>query len=309
VQYIMAISNFDDPTDPRRFRFGFMASSDNHSARPGTGYKEYGRADMTEWRFGNFVNSVLANAPRSSEPEPQSSRFDPAANRDNFFGLLESERQASFFLTGGLVAVHANGRGRDSIWDALQRREVYGTSGPRILLWFDHVDLGSGDRMPMGSELRSTSNPTFQVHALGSFQQLEGCPDYAVDSLEPENLDRLCRGECYNPSGERRPITRIEVVRIRPQVTPGESVAALIEDPWQVLPCQPDPAGCRVTFSDPEFGTFRRDTLYYVRAIEAPSQAVDHDGVKCLDAPPDDDCLGEAEERAWSSPIFVDWGG
>ena len=86
-----------------------------------------------------------------------------------------------------------------------------------------------------------------------------------------------------------------------------ESVDALVEDPWKVLPCSPDPAGCRVTFSDPDYETFRRDTVYYVRAIEAPSQVVDYDGVTCLDAPWDEDCLGEVEERAWSSPIFVDW--
>jgi len=42
VQYIMALSNFDQQSvDPMRFRFGFIASSDNHSARP-----EIGRAHV-----------------------------------------------------------------------------------------------------------------------------------------------------------------------------------------------------------------------------------------------------------------------
>ena len=35
---------------------------------------------------------------------------------------------------------------------------------------------------------------------------------------------RLCRGECYNPSDERRKISRIEVVRIHPQVTGNEEI-------------------------------------------------------------------------------------
>ncbi|MCP4038370.1 MAG: hypothetical protein GY733_15630, partial [bacterium] len=63
-----------------------------------------------------------------------------------------------------------------------------------------------------------------------------------------------------------------------------------------------------------------RDALYYVRAIEAPSQAVGADPLGCTydasgrcievspcsERPLDDDCLAETEERAWSSPIFVD---
>jgi predicted RNase H-like HicB family nuclease len=308
VQYMLALGGFDGGGDPLRFRFGFLASSDVHSARPGTGYKEYGRSEMTELRFGTFRDQAMFRRPES-DPAPRSVSFDPDGSRTAFFGLLETERQASFFLTGGLVAVHAAGRGRDAVWEALQRKEVYGTSGPRILLWFDLVHAPGGGRLPMGSALSMDTTPTFEVRAIGSLEQAPGCPDFASAALSPERLERLCAGECYHPLDRRRRIARIEVVRIRPQAAPGEPVEDLIEDPWKVLSCPPDPAGCRVRFADPYFSADGRDSLYYVRAIEESSLAVDHDGVECLGTPFEDDCLGEVEERAWSSPIFVDWAG
>jgi hypothetical protein len=137
--------------------------------------------------------------------------------------------------------------------------------------------------------------------------------------MEPEHLARLCQGECYNPSDRRRPISRIEVVRIRPQTHPGEDVGTIVDDPWKVLTCDSDPAGCQAAFTDPSFASAGRDALYYVRAIEAPSLAVAADPQGCsyddagrcvsLDPcwgrPDDDECLSETEERAWSSPIFV----
>ena len=112
------------------------------------------------------------------------------------------------------------------------------------------------------------------------------------------------------------------MVRIRPQNRAGEAVDALIEDPWKVLSCPPDPAGCAVEFDDPDFSPSDRDALYYVRAIEEPSMAVNAGNLRCeRDAEGncvrvhpcygdyrtayDDDCLSETEERAWSSPIFV----
>jgi hypothetical protein len=77
-----------------------------------------------------------------------------------------------------------------------------------------------------------------------------------------------------------------------------------------------------VTFSDPKYVAEGRDALYYVRAIEGPSPAINAGGVRCQDdasgncvsvdlcgAPgsPDSECLTPAESRAWSSPIFLDF--
>jgi hypothetical protein len=323
VQYILALGRPDAPAGVRRFDLGFIASSDVHSARPGTGYKEYARTEMTEARLPIAGAAVIPR--REVEPEPRSRPFDAAEVGGSFFSQREAERAASFFLTGGLAAVHAEGRSREAIWDAFGRKEVYGTSGPRILLWFDLLNPpgSSGATLPMGGSTRIAESPIFQVRAVGSLEQRPGCPELAVRGLEPERLERLCKGECFHPSERRRLITRIEVVRIRPQVRPDEAIDGLVEDPWRVLPCEPDPAGCVVTFTDPELGPSARDALYYVRAIEEPSLAVGADPLgctrdergrcvaldACIDRPDDDECLAPTEERAWSSPIFVEWGG
>ena len=327
AQYIAALTNFDDPADtsaPRRFRFGFLASSDNHFARPGTGYKEVSRRGFTESTNRPPKSTLSAvMTPPKTERASKAVAFDRESSGLQAFQLFEMERQASFFLTGGLVATHANGRDRESIWEALQRRETYGTSGPRILLWFDLLNPpGSrGRSVPMGAEVEMGTAPIFQVRAAGSFAQKPGCPDYATGALSPEEVTRLCKGECYNPSDERRKITRIEVIRIRPQAQAGEPIAPLIEDPWRSFACDPDPAGCAATFTDPEYAVLERDTVYYARVIEDARPTINGGGFRCendtdgnctritLCGTDDatDDCLSDSEPRAWSSPIYVDW--
>lgn len=319
VQYIMALGREDGTGGPFRFDFGFIAASDNHSARPGTGYKEFSRSEFTEARFGNFretpVGMVFDPPAYSAEPVPFS--FDPSGAGP--LSAFEVERGSSFFLNGGLAAVHAEGRDRDAIWEGMHRKEVYGTSGPRILLWFDLLNGGGRGPSPMGSQVTMAENPIFQVKAVGSFEQNRGCGPDSTSALGPERLKRLCQGECYNPTTVRRPITRIEIVRIRPQRTPDEEIVGLVEDPWKVIPCDGDPQGCVGTFVDDEYRSAGRDTLYYARAIEAPSEAVAADPLgcrrddagrcvqvdPCFGRPEDDDCLAQTEERAWSSPIFV----
>ncbi len=151
---------------------------------------------------------------------------------------------------------------------------------------------------------------------------MPGCPSEAVDSLTPDRIESLCRGECYHPSSERKRIERIEVVRIRPQETPGEDVGELIEDPWRVFECPDDPYGCTVEFEDSEFVGEQREVRYYVRAIQQASDAINAGGLRCdydekgqciavnpcygdYRSDPSDDCLAPNEERAWSSPIYL----
>jgi len=326
VQYAMAISNFEEKDEggngPLRFRFGFIASSDNHAAQPGTGYKQKGRHANTE--VGGQEGVIRANFIDEAKPKgaaPQSIPFDVKQTRFNFLQIAESERQQSFFYTGGLVAVHAAGRSREAIWDALKRREVYGTSGERMLLWFELVGAG-GAHAPMGSAVAVAGAPRFRVRAIGDFTQLPGCPAHSTSALSTEQVERICRGECYNPSNERQPIDRIEVVRILPQATLGEAVEDLIQDPWKTFACSGDPGGCMVEFGDDDPARRAREAIYYVRALGRPVPTINAGALRCekdakgecakvrpchgdLRTALDDDCLAAAAPRAWSSPIYV----
>jgi hypothetical protein len=323
AQYILALGNFDGAA-PRHFRFGFIGSSDNHYGRPGTGYKEVGRRGMTESLGGdidqgNPVARMLV--PPREEPASESRAVTVGTPG---FQSFETERQTSFFTTGGLVGLHAEGRDRAAIWDALLRKEVFATSGPRMLIWFDLLNAPGtlGAPLAMGGETKMSEVPIFQVRAVGSFEQLPGCPDYATSSLTPERLAYLCMGECYHPSDQRRLITRIDIVRIRPQQERGEDVGPLIEDPWRSFACEPDRAGCVATFTDPEFATAARGAVYYARAFEEPKPAINGGNLRCeRDAEGNctkiqpcpgpegnaDQCLSPVEPRAWSSPIYVDF--
>jgi hypothetical protein len=326
AQYGLAITNFDKPDEPAQFRFGFIASSDNHSARPGTGYKQYARHPMTDWWGYRDAGSRDLYSTDRGRPDPVSVSVD--VSKLDIFNILELERQASYFVTGGLAAVHADGRNRDAIWEAMKRKEVYGTSGQRMLLWFDLLNPPVGTEnaaLPMGSETAMSESPRFRARALGAFEQIPGCPESASNSLSRDRLERLCRGECYNPSNKRQAITSMEVIRIRPQDFTGEAVGPLIEDPWKSFDCASSSSnGCEIEFTDPEFVSGGRDAVYYVRALQAPLNTINADGLNCKldeqgqctrvsacygdDRTADgDNCLGEAQHRAWSSPIFVDF--
>ena len=276
-----------------RFKMGLIGSSDNHKARAGAGYKEFARKSMG----------------------------DSWGAKENLTWLLPPERGASFYSTGGLVAVHAPSLNGDNIYNSLYNREVYATSGERILLWFNLKHPFKGD-ISMGNESVISTNPTFEVKAVGSFKQNPGCPEYTHTSLEKEEISRLCLNECYNPSSERNIIERIEIVKIIPS-NDLKNIQDHIQDPWKVFQCPDSEEGCNITFTDDEYNNNKLDSLYYVRAIQVKTPAVGGDPLRCTldefgnciktrpcyasgeDFDPLDDCLAPIGERAWSSPIFL----
>jgi Protein of unknown function (DUF3604) len=297
AQYNLALG-FDEKGEPRRARFGLIGSSDGHQARPGSSYKEMNRLRYTDSK-------------------------DVGRERLSADFFKADKESGGFYYTGGLVAVHAQGRHRDAIWEGLDNRNVYATSGGRTMVWFDLLNGPNGE-VPMGSEVILRESPRFRVKALGEFEQMSGCPDYAVAALGQERLDSLCGGECYRPGADRRKaITRIEIVRIRPQLRPDEKIAPLIEDKWRVFECPAQGDGCAVEFDDPEYGNSARSALYYARVIQEAEPLIAGDPFGCeydaqgqcikrnycigANAKPDMDCLAEAEPRAWTSPIFVEY--
>lgn len=321
VQAGLALRKFTDDDQELRFKWGMIGSTDTHSARAGHGFKQLERLNFTD---GNGPrNEFWENLQLPAADEPVSvsiaaEDIDPIAK-----GLRarDYERVGSFLSLGGLAAVHVSERSRDGLWDAMKRREVYATSGSRILLWFDL--LQENGHKPMGSEVEQNQAPKFRVKAVGSFKQLSGCPDYVVKTLQARRLEKMSHGECYNPSDERHRIDRIEVVRIRPQNHSEEPLDTLIEDQWKVFQCEDSGMGCVIEFEDPEFSQAQRDAVYYVRAIEEAiptvnganlRSRVDDSGELTTDpcygsykSSAEDNCLATRGGRAWSSPIFVNY--
>ena len=304
AQYALAISNFDESEeDPKRYNFGFIASTDDHTARPGTGYKQYERRKMT---FATGVKSKMWEYKYKAEDPnfPEIPKITPGESQP------DSERVSSFVYPGGILAVHSSGRGKDAIWTALKNKNVYGTSGPRILLWFDLINSPQG-KLPMGSEITMSQNPKFIVRAAGSFMQNSGCSDESIDALSSDRLEYLCSGECYNPTNERHTLEQIEVIKITPQSYSGESIKPLIQDPWKTIPCN-GTGECIIEFEDQNFS---RDSVYYVRAIQEATPAINGSSLSeredfklckgSFRTDFNDDCLSLANERAWSSPIYV----
>lgn len=217
---------------------------------------------------------------------------------------------------GGLAAVWAVENSRDAIFEALRRRETYGTSGPRTVVRFfggweypatmcddpDFVRRGYQLGVPMGGDL-STRPPG----AAG--------PTFAVFAHLPEGRPRPHTGSSV-------PLQRIQIVKgwIDPSHEPvvkGFNVFEVAGDPQNgagvdLETCEPFGQGfarlCAV-WSDPDFHPERR-AFYSARVILNPSCR--WSSYECARLSPeerpggcqDPDVEKVIQERAWTSPIW-----
>ena len=154
AQNALALRSVDDAGRTHAYRFGLIGASDTHDARPGNGFKEFARLENTEAN----ARSPLTRRLLSRDVAPVARSREVSLADVPLAGRRYTERGASYLLTGGLTAAHADSRRREDLWSAFERREVYATSGDRILLWFDLLNAPQGAR-PMGSIVAGQVTP------------------------------------------------------------------------------------------------------------------------------------------------------
>jgi len=134
------------------YQFGVIASTDTHLGTPGAAQED---------QFPGHGGAGVSAAEGVPPGLPDELEYNP----------------------GGLAVVWAQENSRDALFDALRRREAYGTSGPRIISRFfggwdfptdmcdtpERIERAYAQGVPMGSKLPNrqdaTLRPTFLVAA------------------------------------------------------------------------------------------------------------------------------------------------
>ncbi len=245
------------------------------------------------------------------------------AEEDNFFGKFANSepgiRTPESRMAGlnadwelgasGLAAVWAPENTRSDLFASMKRREVYATTGSRIVLRFfggwsfepDSVyspyfeTIGYRDGVPMGGELNRPESgaPSFMVQAmkdpdaanLDQVQIIKGWIDSAGNTHEQIYYVALSDGRSVDPeTGQPEPVgSTVDLENVTFSNTIG---AVQLSAQW----------------TDPDFDADQA-AFYYARAIEIPRPRwTEHDrkyfGLDFSEAP------RTVQDRAYSSPIW-----
>jgi hypothetical protein len=272
------------------FKFGMIGSSDSHTSL----------ATTTE---DNFFGKVAA-----VEPTADPIRFDEVVG--GIGGTKAVAQYARQTSASGLAAVWARDNTREALWDAMARKEVYGTSGTRMVVRvFAGYDFGPKDLersdfalngyakgVPMGGDLKAAP----AGKAPGLLVAARKDPDGA-------NLDRIqvVKGwldkdgkpqeRVYDVawSGNRKPGKDGKLPPVGNTVNVGDaSYTNAIGAPYLAAHWK-DPA------FDPKLRAF-----YYVRVLEIPTPRWTTFDAKFFKVALRKDVPAAIQERAYTSPIW-----
>lgn len=271
------------------FRYGMIGSSDSHTGLSTVREDNYfSKFSHTEPRPGRGQGTIVESPTR---PELSWRTWDE--------------------LASGLAAVWATDNTREAIFDAMERREVYATTGSRITVrffggWnFVESDLASPDMarrgyaggVPMGGSLGAAQAraPVFMVAAsrdpdganLDRLQLIKGWLDKAGKLQEKVYDVALSGGRRPGADGQVPPVgSTVDLA----SATYSNSIGA---------------AELRALWRDPDFDPSER-AFYYARVLEIPTPSwQSYDVVRFGDSFPEG-VTRVLQDRAYTSPIWFD---
>jgi hypothetical protein len=272
------------------YKFGLIGSSDAHT----------GLAAMEE---ENFFGKT---APQEPSPERMIKAF--FKNPKTGITVMDWEVSAS-----GYAAVWAMENTREAIFDAMQRRETYGTTGPRMIVrlfggWeFEPGDahnrlpaaIGYAKGVPMGGDLQQApagKAPTFLVAALKDpiganldrIQVIKGWLD-AKGEVQEKVHDVV-----WGDADKRKPDAKTG------KLPPVGSTVDVANATWTNTIGDPE---LITVWKDPDFDPKQR-AFYYARVLEIPTPRWTAYDAKRFGAKPLPGTTMTLQERAYTSPIW-----
>jgi hypothetical protein len=285
----------EDKLGVNPFKFGMIGSTDSHTSLASTREENYfGKATPVEPGMGEdrYMEKITGVVPSTDGSDPSIRHYQS--------------------LASGLAAVWSRENTRESIFDAMRRREVYATTGTRITVrvfagWhYEESDVqrpdfaahGYANGIPMGGDLTNAPDgaaPTFLVRALrdpdgANLDRIQIIKGWLDDDGETHEkvYDVACSGgraiesdHCATPVGNT---VNLESASYRNDI--GAAVGGAF---WR----------------DPDFNASER-AFYYVRVLEIPTPTwLAYDKVFFGDEVElPDDALMIHQERAYTSPIW-----
>jgi hypothetical protein len=266
------------------------------------------------YRYGFIGDSDTHNGAASNEEDNYTGKFANEAEAGHRLAGLKGQpeiqiQQVREFSSGGLAGVWAAANTREAIFDAMLRRETFGTSGPHIVVRFfggwdfapkdaasvDIAALGYARGVPMGGELAAAKSraPSFLVAAmkdagsgnLDRIQIVKGWVD-ARGAQHEKIYDVVWSGDRKPDAAGKLPAvgSTVDVAR----ATYENSIGA---------------AQLTASWTDPDFDPAQH-AFYYARVIEIPTPRWSTRDAVALGVAIPKGLPATIQERAWSSPIW-----